>query len=102
MLNNNNIENLPNEQWKQVKNYEGLYWVSDKGRVKNARKLMKFYRINSGYLCIDFTVNKVKKKFLVHRLVAAHFCDNLDEYPEVNHIDECKDNNVCRKPRMVF
>lgn len=93
MLNNNNIENLPNEVWKKVNNYEGIYWVSNKGRVKNNRKVMKFYRINSGYLCVDFTVNKEKKKFLVHRLVALHFCDNPSEYPEVNHIDENKSNN---------
>lgn len=93
MLNDNNIKDLPNEQWKPVNGYEGIYWISNKGRVKNARKVMKFYQINSGYLCVDFTVNKVKQKFLVHRLVAAHFCDNSKDYPEVNHIDECKVNN---------
>jgi hypothetical protein len=94
MLNGNNIIDLPAESWKPVRGYEQLYWVSNKGRVKNSRKLMKFYRISSGYLCIDFTSNKVKKKFLVHRLVAANFLDNTEEYPEVNHIDENKDNNT--------
>lgn len=94
MLNDNNIENLPNELWLPVKNYETTYWVSNKGRVKNSRKLMKFYRINSGYLCVDFTFNKQKKKWLVHRLVATHFLDNPDLHPEVNHIDENKDNNT--------
>lgn len=93
MLNDNNIENLPNEIWKEVTDYEGIYWISDKGRVKNNRKIMKFYRINSGYLCIDFTVNKSKKKYLVHRLVAQHFCNNFSNLPEVNHVDENKNNN---------
>lgn len=94
MLNDNNIENLPNEEWKPVKGYENTYWVSSLGRVKNSRKIMKFYRINSGYLCIDFTVNKIKKKFLVHRLVAITFLNNSNNYPEVNHINEDKNNNA--------
>lgn len=93
MLNLNNIELLPNEEWKPVRNYENLYWISNQGRVYNNRKIMKFYRINSGYLCIDLTKNRVKQKFLVHRLVASHFCNNDQEHPEVNHIDENKDNN---------
>ena len=90
---NNNIENLPEEIWKPVKGYETIYWVSNKGRVKNNRKVMKFYRINSGYLCIDLTIDKVKKKYLVHRLVSLHFCDNVNNHPEVNHLDENKNNN---------
>lgn len=94
MLNDNNIENLPNEIWLPVKGYENIYWVSNKGRVKNSRKILKFYRINSGYWCIDFTVNKEKKKNLVHRLVALHFLSNIHNYPEVNHIDEDKNNNT--------
>lgn len=94
MLNESNIVDLPDELWKPIKGYEQLYWVSNKGRVKNNRKLMKFYRINSGYLCIDFTSNKVKKKFLVHRVVATNFLENTEDYPEVNHIDENKDNNT--------
>lgn len=89
-----NINNLLDEHWKPVTNYEGYYWVSNKGRVKNSRKIMKFYQINSGYLCIDFTVNKVKKKFLVHRLVAQAFLPTKDTTLEVNHINEDKTNNV--------
>jgi hypothetical protein len=54
---------------------------------------MKFYRINSGYLCIDLTNNTKKKKYLVHRLVAQAFLPNTDNLPEVNHIDENKENN---------
>lgn len=93
MLNENNIENLPNEKWIPAKNYENMYWVSNLGRVKNSHKILKFYRINSGYLCIDFTVNKIKKKYLVHRLVAENFLDNTERLPEVNHINENKDDN---------
>ena len=90
---NNNIENLPDEIWLPVPNYENLYWVSNKGRVHNNRKVMKTYRINSGYLCIDLTYNKAKTKFLLHRLVASTFLTNPDSLPEVNHINENKDDN---------
>lgn len=90
---NNNIENLPDEIWVPVQGYENLYWISNKGRIHNNKKVMKPYRINSGYLCIDFTVNSAKKKNLVHRLVASAFLPNPDNLPEVNHIDENKDNN---------
>lgn len=94
MLNLNNIPSLEGEIWKPVENYDNVYWISNLGRVFNGRKLLKFYRINSGYLCIDFTVHRVKRKFLLHRLVASHFCDNSSGHPEVNHIDENKDNNT--------
>jgi len=90
---NNNIENLPDEVWMPIKGYENLYWISNKGRVHNNKKIMKFYKINSGYLCIDFTVNNVKKKNLVHRLVASTFLLNPTSLPEVNHINENKDDN---------
>lgn len=94
MLNSNNTENLPNEIWKPIKGYESIYWVSNKGRVKNNRKVLRFYRINSGYLCIDLSLDGAKKKYLVHRLVASHFCEMSENCPEVNHIDEDKDNNT--------
>ena len=83
-----------NEIWKPVIGYETHYWVSNKGKIKNSRKIMKTYINNSGYECIDFTVNKVRTKFLVHRLVCAAFLDNIDNLPEVNHKDENKLNNT--------
>src|SRR5699024_639315 len=58
------------------------------------RIVMKYYRNNSGYLCIDLTVAGRKTKNLVHRLVALHFCDNPHNLREVNHLDEDKDNNT--------
>jgi hypothetical protein len=94
MLNLNNIPSLEGEIWKSVNGYENIYWVSDKGRIHNGRKLLKFYRINSGYLCVDLTCEGSKSKWLVHRLVALHYCENPLNLPEVNHDDEDKDNNA--------
>lgn len=82
-----------NERWKPVKNFEDLYWVSDQGRIKNSRKIMKTYINNSGYVCIDFTKNKIKSKHLVHRLVCSAFALNLRNLPEVNHKNENKQDN---------
>ena len=83
-----------NEIWKPIPGFEEYYQVSTLGRVKNARKVMKTYTNNSGYECIDFTINKIKTKHLVHRLVCITFLDNPDNLPEVNHKDEDKHNNT--------
>lgn len=82
-----------NEIWKPVKGFEDYYQVSNLGRIKNSRKILKTYINNSGYECIDFTVNKVRTKHLVHRVVCMTFLPNENEHPEVNHKDEDKLNN---------
>ena len=97
------------EIWKPVKNYEGLYEVSNKGRVKRleqdfvdsiGRKYHKKERIlknstnSNGYFHVALRNNKGKQKFLrVHRLVAEAFIPNPDDKSEVNHKDEIKTNN---------
>ena len=66
--------NFNNEEWKSIKNYEGIYEVSNYGRIRNNRgKILKTYTINSGYECIKFTINGVRKSFLIHRLVFSSF-----------------------------
>lgn len=83
------------EKWKPVKGFEEFYEISNKGRVRSKRldREMKHYVNNSGYACIDFTVNKVRTKNTVHRLVALHFCDGYKEGLHVNHKDGNKLNN---------
>lgn len=88
MLNENN------EIWKPVKGFEGIYKVSNLGRIKNTRELtLKTHYNNRGYEMIDFTVNKVRTKKLVHRVVMEAFVENTEALPEVNHKDENKSNN---------
>ena len=89
------------EEWKDIKNYEGLYQVSNWGRVKslitdkNRRKrILKQHNRGNGYLFVVLTNNEHQSKNIsVHRLVAETFLPNPENLPEVNHIDENKENN---------
>jgi len=91
------------ETWKPVVGYEGLYQVSDFGEVISLNykhtgqsRVLKPMKDRKGYLNVNLYKNGKKKRQLVHRLVAQAFIDNPDNLPEVNHIDENKENNkVC-------
>lgn len=84
-----------NEIFKDVTGYEGLYQISNLGRVKSL-KYDKFMTpaISNGYQRIGFTKNSIKKFYRVHRLVAQAFIPNPDNKPFVNHKDGVRDNNV--------
>lgn len=79
-----------NEITKPVEGYEGLYWVTNTGKVFNRCKQLKPYVNNSGYLCIKLTKGGCPKHHLVHRLVARAFVQGSGE---VNHVDSDKLNN---------
>lgn len=85
------------EIWKDIKGYEGLYQISNLGRVKslyfNKELLLKLRLTGRGYYQIDLQKNKNITHALVHRLVAEAFVSNLDNLPCVNHKDENKLNN---------
>lgn len=82
------------EIWKEVNNYEGSYWVSNLGRVKNRHgHILKPEYSNKGYACVQLRKDNKMKKHRVHRLVAEIFIPNPDGLPEVNHIDENKTHN---------
>lgn len=83
------------EIWKEIKGYEGKYYVSNLGNVANADgKLMRKELSQKGYervqLYNGFGMRSNKK---VHRLVARAFIPNPYKLPQVNHIDENKRNN---------
>lgn len=100
-----NIENK--EVWKDVIGYEGLYEVSSLGRVRSLDKLvngnnskvlrkgiiLKPQEKKYGYLAVNLYKYRKMKSLTVHRLVAKAFIENLDNKPEVNHIDGNKKNN---------
>tara|TARA_R110002167_G_scaffold325441_1_gene531495 strand:- start:46 stop:525 length:480 start_codon:yes stop_codon:yes gene_type:complete len=90
------------EEWKDVLNYEGLYQVSNLGRVKSLprngtgkeERVLKLKLDKYGYSCVGLR-NKNKKYFSIHRLVAIAFVKNKDNgiNTQVDHIDGDKRNN---------
>jgi hypothetical protein len=95
------------EIWKPVKGYEGLYKVSNMGRIKSVERYMKNHsklqlvpeKIKSpqdnghGYLWVQLCKNSKCSYRYVHRLVAEAFIPNPDNKPQVNHLDYNKQNN---------
>ena len=85
------------EYWKPVVGYEGLYMVSNWGRVKSIKfgkeRILKPVTNSSGYLLVGLYKNNIEKKYSVHRLVAEAFIPNPYNLPQVNHRDENKLNN---------
>lgn len=83
------------EIWKPVVCYEGLYLVSNFGRVYSIKKgiLLKATDNGRGYLQVGLWKNGKHYTHRIHRLVADAFIPNPYNLPEVNHIDENKLNN---------
>lgn len=88
---------MKKEIWKPILNYEGLYEVSNWGRIKSFKfgkeRILKPGTNKYGYLIVILCKNGKVKHFYVHRLVAEAFIPNPHNYPCVNHKDECKTNN---------
>ena len=90
------------EIWKDVKDYEGLYQVSNLGRVRSLPRkgtrtkgnyLLKARKNKKGYLNLKLSKNRKAKSYRIHRLVSQAFIPNPDNLPQVNHIDGNKLNN---------
>ena len=83
------------EIWKDIQGYEGLYKVSNTGKIYSSKikDTMRTFINNSGYECVQLAKNKVRKGYLVHRLVAASFCEGYEQGLVVNHKDGNRTNN---------
>ena len=97
------------EIWRDIKDYEGLYQVSNLGRVRSLNyrhigkvNIRKTSKTRSGYLIVCLYKDGKRKYFSVHRLVAETFIQNLLNLPEVNHKDEDKTNNFVGTPENDY
>ena len=88
------------EIWKDIKDYEGIYQVSNKGRVKSLgndrkrkEKILKPVKNGKGYLRVMLSKKGKIKGWLVHRLVGDAFITNPFNLPQINHINEIKEDN---------
>lgn len=96
------------EIWKDIPQYEGMYQVSNLGRVKSLERYKDNHskqqlvpeRIlaqslkDNGYQTVSLWKNNKGKNEYVHRLVAMAFLPNPNGLPQVNHKDENKANNT--------
>ena len=80
---------------KDIKNYEGLYAVTEDGKVWSykSKKFLRPRAQKNGYLTVALCKEGKPKNYLLHRLVCEAFNDNPNNYLEVNHLSEDKTDN---------
>ena len=95
------------EKWKHIEGYEGLYEVSNYGKVRSLDRIVKGrwgkqnrqkknlvpVKDKDGYLIITLCKDGKQKTAKIHRLVAQTFIPNINKLPCINHKDENKQNN---------
>lgn len=102
---------LPDEEWRDVVGYEGLYMASSLGRIASlqreveinngAKKVVPFrikesttaYVKNYHKQVVNLYRNGKRSTQNVHKLIAEAFLDNACDYPEIDHIDGNTMNN---------
>lgn len=99
---------ISEEVWKDIKDYEGFYQVSNLGNVRTKdryisngngiqfkkSKMLKPIKMKNGYLKVSLSKNGKVKQTYIHRLVAQSFLPNKNNYDCINHKDENKVNNI--------
>lgn len=95
------VPDLEGEIWKDILGYEGIYLVSNKGRVKRimhrknvTNKIINSTKKANDYIFVCLTLNGINKDFKTSRLVAIAFIPNPENKPQVNHLNGKDDNTV--------
>ena len=98
------------EIWKDIVGFEGMYQISNMGRVKSVERtawsglnggcyrtvperILKAMKNSNGYLYVQLCKDGINKNYTVHQLVGNAFLSNPQDYKELNHRDEDKTNN---------
>lgn len=99
------------EEWEPIKDYEGIYVISNTGKIKSlSRRVFVTNKYNAkstrmtkekelkpqirgNYYIVWLCKNGIKKQYCVHRLVAQTFLKKSKNYKYINHKDENKLNN---------
>ena len=85
------------EEWREIEGFNGMYLISNKGRVKSYKqrkeKFLSTHKTHGNYIIVNLSSNGKNKSYRLHRLVAKAFIPNVDNKPDVNHIDGDKSNN---------
>ena len=95
---------MNDEIWKAIKGYEGLYEISNLGRVRSLYKKGKILSTETdkkGYLKLKLSKNRNRQFYLISRLVAEAFIPNPDNKPEVDHINTNPSDNRAENLRWV-
>ena len=99
------------EEWRSIEGYEGLYEVSNFGRVKSLAIMWQNGRVREerilkenlhfGYAHVTLCKNGTQKQWRVHRLVAIAFIPNPENKPFIDHINTVRNDNRVENLRWV-
>jgi len=95
------------EIWKDVKCYEGIYQVSNLGKIKGIERktsngkgfyikkeyILQQHKQRTGYLYVHVSQNNIGKTLMVHKIVGENFIEKIEGKKYLNHIDGNKLNN---------
>ena len=93
------------EEWKEIDGFPD-YMISSEGRICSMRRkhpvILKAGKTPLGYLLVGLVdENKVRHSKSVHRLVGSAFIQNIENKPEMNHMDGNKQNNCINNLEWV-
>lgn len=87
------------EEWRDIKDFENLYQVSNLGRIKSIQRngtkggIIAQFKTNNGYMKVNLHKNGNEYFMFVHRIVAVAFLPNQDNKPQINHKNGKKHDN---------